>query len=236
MSIDNEEVRKKQISRLNHIKKSRDNKIVESFLEKIKNAANSKANLLELCIEASKNRCTVGEMTSAMESVFGRHTWSTKTISGVYGSSIKKDGKVDLIDAELQKFVSLKGRRPRMLVVKMGQDGHDRGAKLIATAFSDLGFDVDIGPLFQTPEEAAVQAVENDVHVIGVSSLAAGHKTLIPLLMDSLKNNDASDIKVICGGVIPPDDYPLLYELGVSKVFGPGTNIQEAAIEIISIL
>lgn len=236
LSIDNEEVRKKQISRLNHIKKSRDNKIVESFLEKIKNAANSKANLLELCIEASKNRCTVGEMTSAMESVFGRHTLSTKTISGVYGSSIKKDGKVDLIDAELQKFVSLKGRRPRMLVVKMGQDGHDRGAKLIATAFSDLGFDVDIGPLFQTPEEAAVQAVENDVHVIGVSSLAAGHKTLIPLLMDSLKNNDASDIKVICGGVIPPDDYPLLYELGVSKVFGPGTNIQEAAIEIISIL
>ena len=236
LSIDNEEVRKKQISRLNHIKKSRDNKIVESFLEKIKNAANSKANLLELCIEASKNRCTVGEMTSAMESVFGRHTLSTKTISGVYGSSIKKDGKVDLIDAELQKFVSLKGRRLRMLVVKMGQDGHDRGAKLIATAFSDLGFDVDIGPLFQTPEEAAVQAVENDVHVIGVSSLAAGHKTLIPLLMDSLKNNDASDIKVICGGVIPPDDYPLLYELGVSKVFGPGTNIQEAAIEIISIL
>ena len=236
MSIDNEEVRKKQISRLNDIKKSRDNKIVESFLEKIKNAANGKDNLLELCIEASKNRCTVGEMTSAMESVFGRHNLSTKTISGVYGSSIKKGGKVDLIDVELEKFVSLKGRRPRMLVVKMGQDGHDRGAKLIATAFSDLGFDVDIGPLFQTPEEAAVQAVENDVHVIGVSSLAAGHKTLIPLLMDSLKNNDASDIKVICGGVIPPDDYPLLYELGVSKVFGPGTNIQEAAIEIISIL
>ena len=236
LSIDNEEVRKKQISRLNDIKKSRDNKIVESFLEKIKNAANGKDNLLELCIEASKNRCTVGEMTSAMESVFGRHNLSTKTISGVYGSSIKKDGKVDLIDVELEKFVSLKGRRPRMLVVKMGQDGHDRGAKLIATAFSDLGFDVDIGPLFQTPEEAAVQAVENDVHVIGVSSLAAGHKTLIPLLMDSLKNNDASDIKVICGGVIPPDDYPLLYELGVSKVFGPGTNIQEAAIEIISIL
>ena len=236
LSIDNEEVRKKQISRLNDIKKSRDNKIVESYLEKIKNAANGKDNLLELCIEASKNRCTVGEMTSAMESVFGRHNLSTKTISGVYGSSIKKDGKVDLIDVELEKFVSLKGRRPRMLVVKMGQDGHDRGAKLIATAFSDLGFDVDIGPLFQTPEEAAVQAVENDVHVIGVSSLAAGHKTLIPLLMDSLKNNDASDIKVICGGVIPPNDYPLLYELGVSKVFGPGTNIQEAAIEIISIL
>ena len=135
-----------------------------------------------------------------------------------------------------KEFEKIVGRRPRILVSKMGQDGHDRGAKLIATAFSDLGFDVDIGPLFQTPEEAAKQAIENDAHVIGVSTLAAGHKTLVPLLMESLKNNEASYIKVICGGVIPPDDYPFLYDLGVSKVFGPGTNIQEAAIEIINLL
>ena len=175
-------------------------------------------------------------MTSAMESVFGRHNLSTKTISGVYGKAIKNDGKVDLIDRELNKFIKENGRRPRMLVVKMGQDGHDRGAKLIATAFSDLGFDVDIGPLFQTPEEAAVQAIENDVHVIGVSTLAAGHKTLVPLLINELKKNDAEYIKVICGGVIPPDDYPFLNDLGVAKVFGPGTNIQEAAIEIVKIL
>ncbi len=236
LSIDNEEVRKKQISRLNSLKENRDNKIVKGYLEKIKNVASGKGNLLEICIEASKNRCTVGEMTSAMESVFGRHNLSTKTITGVYGKTIKNNGKIDLIDIELDKFVKKNGRRPRMLVVKMGQDGHDRGAKLIATAFSDLGFDVDIGPLFQTPEEVALQAVENDVHIIGVSTLAAGHKTLVPLLMSELKKNEANDIKVICGGVIPPDDYPFLYELGVSKVFGPGTNIQEAAIEIVNIL
>ena len=236
LSIDNEEVRKRQVSRLQKLKNSRDNKVVESFIEKIKNAASSNENLLEICIEASKNRCTVGEMTSAMESVFGRHNLSTKTISGVYKNTVKNDGKIDIIDNELSKFVNEKGRRPRMLVVKMGQDGHDRGAKLIATAFSDLGFDVDIGPLFQTPEEAAKQAIENDAHVIGVSTLAAGHKTLVPLLMESLKNNEASYIKVICGGVIPPDDYPFLYVLGVAKVFGPCTNIQEAAIEIINLL
>ena len=236
LSIDNDEVRKKQISRLQDLKKNRDNNLVKSYLEKIKNVASGKGNLLEVCVEASKNRCTVGEMTSAMESVFGRHNLSTKTISGVYGKAIKNDGKVDLIDRELNKFIKENGRRPRMLVVKMGQDGHDRGAKLIATAFSDLGFDVDIGPLFQTPEEAAVQAIENDVHVIGVSTLAAGHKTLVPLLINELKKNDAEYIKVICGGVIPPDDYPFLNDLGVAKVFGPGTNIQEAAIEIVKIL
>lgn len=236
LSINNEEVRKKQIARLQNLKQTRDNKSVKNYLEKIKNVASGKGNLLEVCIEAAKNRCTVGEMTSAMESVFGRHNLSTKTISGVYGKTIKKDEKMELIDDELKKFVDKNGRRPRMLVVKMGQDGHDRGAKLIATAFSDLGFDVDIGPLFQTPSEAAMQAVENDAHCIGVSTLAAGHKTLVPLLMDSLKENDAKYIKVICGGVIPPDDYPFLYNLGVSKVFGPGTNIQEAAIEIIKLL
>ena len=191
---------------------------------------------MEVCIQAAKNKCTVGEMTTAMENVFGRHTLSTKTISGVYSKTAKKNEKITSINTYIDKFVEAKGRRPRMLVVKMGQDGHDRGAKLIATAFSDLGFDVDVGPLFQTPAEAAIQAIENDVHVIGVSTLAAGHKTLVPLLIKSLKENDASEIKVICGGVIPPQDYDFLHELGVSKVFGPGTNIQEAAIDIINLI
>ena len=175
-------------------------------------------------------------MTEAMEKVFGRHTLSSKTISGVYGKAIKHTEKINKIDDEIEKFIENKGRRPRMLVVKMGQDGHDRGAKLIATAFSDLGFDVDVGPLFQTPEEAAMQAIDNDVHIIGVSTLAAGHKTLVPVLMESLKDNEACKIKVICGGGIPPKDDELLCELGVSEVFGPGTNIQEAAIEIINII
>ena len=237
LSIDNDQVRAKQISNLNKLKKSRNNKIVEDFLKKIEQAANDESqNLLEVCIQAAKNKCTVGEMTTAMENVFGRHTLSTKTISGVYSKTAKKNEKITSINTYIDKFVEAKGRRPRMLVVKMGQDGHDRGAKLIATAFSDLGFDVDVGPLFQTPAEAAIQAIENDVHVIGVSTLAAGHKTLVPLLIKSLKENDASEIKVICGGVIPPQDYDFLHELGVSKVFGPETNIQEAAIDIINLI
>ena len=209
---------------------------MKNYLEKINNAARNSENLLDICVDAAKNRCTVGEMTQAMENVFGRHSLSTKIISGVYGKSIKNDEKINQIELALEDFISKNGRRPRMLVVKMGQDWHDRGAKLIATAFSDLGFDVDIGPLFQTPDEAALQAIENDAHVIGVSTLAAGHKTLVPLLMDALKRNEVNYIKVICGGVIPPNDYNFLYDLGVSKVFGPGTNIQEAAIEIINIL
>ena len=237
LSIDNEEVRTRQINNLKSLKENRNKKEVKTFLDKITLAAESKdLNLLEICVEAAKKRCTVGEMTEAMEKVFGRHTLSSKTISGVYGKSITQTEKLSSIEKEIDSFVSKNGRRPRMLVVKMGQDGHDRGAKLIATAFSDLGFDVDVGPLFQTPEEAAMQALVNDVHIIGVSTLAAGHKTLVPLLMKSLHKNDARNIKVICGGVIPPQDYDFLYELGVSKVFGPGTNIQEAAIEIINIL
>ena len=237
LSIDNDEVRVRQINNLKKLKESRNNEIVEDFLKKIEFAAKDESqNLLEICIQAAKNKCTVGEMTSAMERVFGRHTLSTKTISGVYSKTVKKTEKIDSINTHIDKFIEGKGRRPRMLVVKMGQDGHDRGAKLIATAFSDLGFDVDVGPLFQTPKEAAIQAIENDVHIIGVSTLAAGHKTLVPLLIKSLKENDASEIKVICGGVIPPQDYDFLYKLGVSKVFGPGTNIQEAAIEIINII
>ena len=237
LSIDNEKVRIKQVDRLKKIKQSRNIEDVNRQLEKITNSARSdNINLLEVCVEAAKKRCTVGEMTEAMEKAFGRHTLSSKTISGVYGKSIEHSDKIKKIDSEIQKFIESKGRRPRMLVVKMGQDGHDRGAKLIATAFSDLGFDVDVGPLFQTPEEAAMQAIDNDVHIIGVSTLAAGHKTLVPLLMKSLKDNGAQKIKVICGGVIPPKDYQSLYDIGVSKVFGPGTNIQEAAIEIINIV
>ncbi len=237
LSIDNEEVRTRQINNLKSLKEKRNKKEVKTFLDKVTLAAESKdLNLLEICVEAAKKRCTVGEMTEAMEKVFGRHTLSSKTISGVYGKSLKQTEKLNSIEKEIDSFVSKHGRRPRMLVVKMGQDGHDRGAKLIATAFSDLGFDVDVGPLFQTPEEAAMQALDNDVHIIGVSTLAAGHKTLVPILMKSLQKNDARNIKVICGGVIPPQDYDFLYELGVSKVFGPGTNIQEAAIEIIRIL
>ena len=236
LSIDNDKVRKKQISALNQLKKSRDNKIVDKYIKKVEEVAKGNGNLLEICIEAAKNFCTVGEMTGAMEKVFGRHTLSSKTISGVYGKNVKSNEKISSINTHIQNFIDRKGRRPRMLVVKMGQDGHDRGAKLIATAFADLGFDIDVGPLFQTPDEAAKQAIENDVHIIGVSTLAAGHKTLVPLLIKALKNNDADGIKVICGGVIPPQDYSDLYKLGVSKVFGPGTNIPEAAIEIMDIL
>ena len=236
LSIDNDKVRKKQISALNELKKSRDNKIVDKYINKVEEVAKGNGNLLEICIEAAKNFCTVGEMTGAMEKVFGRHTLSSKTISGVYGKNVKSNEKISSVNTHIQNFIERKGRRPRMLVVKMGQDGHDRGAKLIATAFADLGFDIDVGPLFQTPDEAAKQAIENDVHIIGVSTLAAGHKTLVPLLIKALKNNDADGIKVICGGVIPPQDYSDLYKLGVSKVFGPGTNIPEAAIEIMDIL
>ena len=237
LSIDNDEVRTRQVSNLKKLKGSRDNKVVNKYLDKIETSAKDDSqNLLEICIEAAKNKCTVGEMTSAMEKVFGRHTLSTKTISGIYSKTIKKSEKISSINDHIEKFIEKNGRRPRMLVVKMGQDGHDRGAKLIATAFSDLGFDVDVGPLFQTPSEAATQAIENDVHIIGVSSLAAGHKTLVPILMEALKENDANYIKVICGGVIPPQDYDFLKKLGVSKVFGPGTNIPEAAIEIINML
>ena len=237
LSVDNEKARFEQINKLSTIKKKRDSEKVQKLLSQIELCCRSdEHNLLEICIEAAQSRCTVGEMTTAMEKVFGRHSLSTRTISGVYGKTIKSNNNLKSINENIDYFISCKGRRPRMLVVKMGQDGHDRGAKLIATAFSDLGFDVDVGPLFQTPEEAAVQAIENDVHVIGVSTLAAGHKTLIPLLMKALKKNDADYIKVICGGVIPPQDYDFLYELGVSKVFGPGTNIPEAAIQIIDML
>ena len=237
LSIDNEQARKEQVAKLDLLKKNRDlNKVNSSLAKLISAAENNNSNLLELSIEASLNRCTIGEITEALEKVFDRHKPSSKTISGVYASSVKSNDMLSGVKKEIEIFKDKFGRRPRILVVKMGQDGHDRGSKLIATAFADLGFDVDIGPLFQTPEEAAKQAVENDVHIIGVSTLAAGHKTLVPILMKELKKLDAESIKVICGGVIPPNDYPFLEEIGVTKVFGPGTSIPDAAIEIIKLL
>ena len=237
LSIDNEQARKEQVAKLDILKKNRDLSKVNNSLAKLISAAeNNNSNLLELSIEASLNRCTIGEITEALEKVFDRHKPSSKTISGVYASSVKSNDMLSGVKKEIEIFKDKFGRRPRILVVKMGQDGHDRGSKLIATAFADLGFDVDIGPLFQTPEEAAKQAVENDVHIIGVSTLAAGHKTLVPILMKELKKLDAESIKVICGGVIPPNDYPFLEEIGVTKVFGPGTSIPDAALEIIKLL
>ena len=237
LSIDNEQARKEQIKRLELIKSKRDKTKVLGSIKKLENAAkDNKSNLLEISIEAAHNRCTIGEMTKALENVYDRHTPTSRTISGVYAESSKNNNMIDDVKKEVDFFTSKKGRRPRILVVKMGQDGHDRGSKLIATAFADLGFDVDVGPLFQTPEEAAKQAIENDVHIIGVSTLAAGHKTLVPMLMDQLKKHKSSSIKVICGGVIPPQDYDFLKKIGVTKVFGPGTSIPSAAIEIIKLL
>ncbi len=237
LSIDNEQARVEQVRRLKNLKAKRNADKVKQILKKIEKAANSKkSNLLQLSIEAAHLRCTVGEITQALEKVYGRHTLTTRTISGVYANSSKSNSMINEVKEVVDLFQKKYGRRPRMLVVKMGQDGHDRGAKLIATAFADLGFDVDIGPLFQTPSEAAKQAIENDVHVIGVSTLAAGHKTLVPILMNELKNNGADSVKVICGGVIPPQDYDFLHKIGVTKVFGPGTSIPKAAIEIINIL
>ena len=236
LSIDNEQARKEQIKRLNLIKNNRNQSKVNSCLEKLSEGAKSSDNLLELSIVAARNRCTIGEITNALEKVYNRHKPTSRTISGIYADSSKSNNMFDEVKQEINLFAEKEGRRPRILVVKMGQDGHDRGSKLIATAFADLGFDVDVGPLFQTPEEAAKQAVENDVHIIGVSTLAAGHKTLVPLLMEELKKVEADSIKVICGGVIPPQDYEFLENIGVTKVFGPGTSIPKAAIEIIKLL
>ena len=236
LSIDNEQARKDQVERLSLLKNNRNQLKVEMCLKNLSQATKNQDNLLELSIEAARNRCTIGEITSALEEVYDRHTPTSRTISGIYADSSKSNDMFDKVKQEISIFAEKEGRRPRILVVKMGQDGHDRGSKLIATAFADLGFDVDVGPLFQTPEEAAKQAVENDVHIIGVSTLAAGHKTLVPLLMDELKEIKADSIKVICGGVIPPQDYEFLKKIGVTKVFGPGTSIPKAAIEIIRLL
>jgi len=233
LEIDNVAVRKAQIKKIEKVKKNRDQDKCSAALEALENAASADGNLLEKAIDAARARATLGEISKALENVFGRHRATVQSISGVYGAQYKGDEKYVDIQNQIKNFAEKVGRRPRILVAKMGQDGHDRGAKIIATAFADMGFDVDVGPLFQTPAETAREAIENDVHVIGVSSQAAGHKTLIPSLIDALKSEGADDIMVIAGGVIPAQDYDELYKAGVSAIFGPGTNIPEAAAEIL---
>ena len=234
--IDNDAVRAAQVNRLEKIKKQRDENNCSQALSNLETVASGGGNLLAAAVEASRARATVGEISMAMEKVFGRHRAEVKTLAGVYGAAYEGDEDFIAIQHELAKFTKDEGRRPRMLVVKMGQDGHDRGAKVIATAFADIGFDVDVGPLFQTPEEAAQDAIDNDVHVIGISSQAAGHKTLAPKLIEALNQRDAGDILVICGGVIPQQDYEFLYEKGVKAIFGPGTNIPAAASKILDLI
>jgi len=237
LDVDNAKVRDSQIHRLNRIKQTRDAKACDQALKALASAAASgEGNLLALAVAATRARATVGEISDALESVFTRHRAVSRSISGVYGGSFKDDDGFAKVQKDIADFAVEEGRRPRLLVVKMGQDGHDRGAKVIATAFADLGFDVDVGPLFQTPVEAARQAVENDVHVIGVSSQAAGHKTLVPQLIADLKAEGAGDIMVIVGGVIPQQDYEFLTQAGVAAIFGPGTNIPDAASKILALL
>jgi methylmalonyl-CoA mutase len=237
LDVDNVAVREAQLRRLEKIRASRDAAACDKALADLGDAAASgEGNLLELAIEAARARATVGEISMAMEKAFGRHRAEVKTLAGVYGAAYEGDAEFAAIQADVEAFAEEEGRRPRMLVVKMGQDGHDRGAKVIATAFADIGFDVDVGPLFQTPEEAAQDAVDNDVHVVGISSQAAGHKTLAPKLVEALKAQGAEDIIVICGGVIPQQDYDFLTQSGVKAIFGPGTNIPEAAKGILKLI
>lgn len=235
--IDNTRVREAQIARLEKVRASRDQEACDRALAALEEAARSgKGNLLELAIEAARARATVGEISMAMEKAFGRHRAEVKTLAGVYGAAYEGDEEFAAIQREVEAFAEEEGRRPRMLVVKMGQDGHDRGAKVIATAFADIGFDVDVGPLFQTPEEAAQDAIDNDVHVVGISSQAAGHKTLAPKLVEALHEAGADDIIVICGGVIPQQDYDFLKAHGVKAIFGPGTNIPAAAHDVLRLI
>jgi methylmalonyl-CoA mutase len=237
LDIDNTKVREQQVARLQRIRASRDGKRVEAALAALGEAARSgKGNLLSLAVEATRARATVGEISAALEQVFTRHRATIRSVSGVYGALYEGDEGYRRIQREVETFARAEGRRPRMLVVKLGQDGHDRGAKVIATAFADIGFDVDVGPLFQTPEEAARQAIENDVHVVGVSSQAAGHRTLVPQLVAALRQQGADEILVVCGGVIPPQDYDFLKEAGVAAIYGPGTNIPLAASEILRLI
>ncbi len=235
--IDNTAVRDAQVSRLAKIRVERDSIACTAALDALTKGADSNdENLLELAIDAARARASVGEISDALEKVYGRHRAVIHSISGVYGSAYEGDDNFEKIQSDVAAFAEQEGRRPRLLVVKLGQDGHDRGAKVIATAFADIGFDVDIGPLFQTPEEAARHAIENDVHVVGVSSQAAGHKTLVPQLIEALKQQGAGDILVVCGGVIPPQDYEVLINYGVAAVFGPGTNIPVAAGEVLELI
>ncbi|MFT6338657.1 MAG: methylmalonyl-CoA mutase [Halioglobus sp.] len=237
LEVDNKTVRESQIDRINTVKAKRDNDTVLIALDRIRISAKSgDGNLLELAVNAARHRATLGEISNVMEESFGRFVADNPTISGVYSKAITMDKKFASARALSNKFAELDGRRPRIMIAKLGQDGHDRGAKVIATSFADIGFDVDIGPLFQTPQEAAIQAVENDVHILGISSLAAGHKTLVPETIKYLKSIGRDDIMVIVGGVVPPNDYQFLFDQGVAAVFGPGTIISEAASEILNIM
>ena len=234
--IDNAAVRDAQIARITQTRADRDQTACDAALAEVTRRAHESGNLLEAAVEAARHRATVGEISMAMEDAFGRHRAEVKTLAGVYGAAYEDDEGFAAIQNAVNNFAEDEGRRPRMLVVKMGQDGHDRGAKVIATAFADIGFDVDVGPLFQTPAEAAQDAIDNDVHVIGISSQAAGHKTLAPQLVAALKDAGADDILVICGGVIPQQDYQFLYDAGVKAIFGPGTNIPKAAEDILDLI
>jgi len=237
LDVDNQMVRQQQIEQLKQIKANRNTQKVQLALEKLTLCAQTgEGNLLEFAIEAARNRATLGEISTALENVFGRYKAQIKSFNGVYSKEIKDDESFEKAKQLANEFAQKEGRRPRIMIAKMGQDGHDRGAKVVATGYADLGFDVDIGPLFQTPAEAAKQAVENDVHILGVSSLAAGHKTLIPQLIEELKKHGREDIMVIVGGVIPAQDYQFLFDAGAVAIFGPGTKISEAAIKILEIL
>jgi methylmalonyl-CoA mutase len=237
LKVDNSKVRTEQIERLQSLKSMRDNQLVDTALANLQNATlNTQKNLLELAIIAARERATLGEISLAMEHTFGRYKANHLTISGVYQAEIKMDKKFAEAKRLSDTFANLEGRRPRIMIAKLGQDGHDRGAKIIATSFADLGFDVDMGPLFQMPAEAVKQAIENDVHILGISSLAAGHKTLVPESIALLQQMGRPDILVVVGGVIPPDDYQYLFDSGVAAVFGPGTIISEAATEILKIM
>ena len=237
LDIDNAAVRESQIARLNKLRGERDGEAVQAALSALTECAKTgQGNLLALSVEAMKVRCTLGEVSDALEKVWGRHSAEVRTLSGVYAAGYEGDEDFAALQRDIDAFAEAEGRRPRILVVKMGQDGHDRGAKVIATGFADLGFDVDVGPLFQTPEEAARQAVENDVHVVGVSSQAAGHKTLVPQLIQALRAEGAGDILVVVGGVIPQQDYPALREAGAAGIFGPGTPIMSSARDVLDLL
>lgn len=243
LEVDNQEVRRQQLERLDELKKNRNTREVNEILKKLSEAAKKKMNddksgdnLLALAIEAARARATLGEISDALETAFGRHKAIIKSFTGVYSKEIKEDKSFKKAREMTDLFAEKDGRRPRIMIAKMGQDGHDRGAKVVATGYADLGFDVDIGPLFQTPQESAKQAVENDVHILGVSSLAAGHKTLVPAVIEELKNYGREDIMVIVGGVVPRQDYQFLFDAGAVAVFGPGTKISDAAIQILEIL
>lgn len=237
LDVDNQMVRKQQIERLDQIKATRDNaKVAECLAKLTESAKNGGENLLSLAVEAARNRATLGEISDALEVVFGRYKAQIRSFSGVYSKEIKNDESFEKAKQLADAFAKKEGRRPRIMIAKMGQDGHDRGAKVVATGYADVGFDVDIGPLFQTPQEAAKQAVENDVHILGVSSLAAGHKTLVPQVIEELKKYGREDIMVIVGGVIPAQDYQFLFDAGALAVFGPGTKISDAAITILEVL